>query len=165
MKKTKIKHRINNAVNAFFNDAPEAFGETDLVTARDSALLKPEIAAEINKKGDRLIKILKRAFLFFPGALYLFFGTQTILSFDFLWNPVSVLIVFTIGSFLTIFGLGSLKNPKHLAIPLSIVVVAAATFSIFAAIGGLRYVFDYGVYLFPLALVTPVLVKNFIGEE
>jgi hypothetical protein len=165
MKKTKIKRRINNAVNAFFDDAPETLGETDLVLASDAALLKPETAAQINEKGDRLIKILKRTFLFLPGALYLFFGTLTIVSFDFLWNPASALIIFSIGSFLTIFGLGSLKNPKHLMIPSSIVLVALTTFWLFSTIGGLKFVFEYGVYLFPLALIVPILVKSLSDEK
>ncbi len=166
MKKTKIKQRIDNAVNAFFNDAPQSFGETNLTLAHDSALrLKQESAAQFDEKGDRLIKILKRAFLFLPGALYLFFGTLTILSFDFLWNPVSVVIIFLIGSFLTIFGLGSLKNPKHLMIPISIVLVAVTTFWLFSTIGGLKYVFEYGVYLFPLALIVPVLVKSLVDDK
>lgn len=165
MKKTKIKHRINKAVNAFFDDAPENFGETNLAAVSDSALLKPEIAAQYNEKGDRLIKILKRTFLFLPGALYLFFGTLTVFSFDFLWSPVSALIIFMIGSFLTIFGLGSLKNPKHLLIPVSIVLVALTTFWLFSSIGGLKFVFEYGIYLFPLALIVPVLVKSLIDDK
>lgn len=165
MKKTKFKQRINNAVSAFFAEAPETFGETSITLATDAALLKPETAAQINEKGDRLIKILKRAFLFLPGALYLFFGTLTIFSFDFLWSPVSALIIFMIGSFLTIFGLGSLKNPKHLLIPVSIVLVAITTFWLFSTIGGLKFVFEYGIYLFPLALIVPVLVKNLIEDK
>lgn len=165
MKKTKFKRRINNAVNAFFDDAPESFGDSRLTLAPDAALLKAEAAAQFNEKGDRLIKILKRAFLFLPGALYLFFGTLNVVSFDFLWSPASALIIFSIGSFLTIFGLGSLKNPKHLMIPVSIVLVALTTFWLFSAIGGLKFVFGYGVYLFPLALIVPILIKSLIDDK
>ena len=156
---------MNNAVNAFFDNAPEVFGETSLTLAPDSAMLKTETAAQINEKGDRLIKILKRTFLFLPGALYLFFGMLTIFSFDFLWNPASFAIIFLIGSFLTIFGLGSLKNPKHLMIPVSIVLVAITTFGLFSTIGGLKFVFEYGIYLFPLALIVPVLVKSLMDDK
>ena len=124
MKKTKFKQRINNAVNAFFDDEQEAFGENGLSFARDSALLKPEPAAQFNEQGDRLVKILKRAFLFLPGALYLFCGTLSVLSFEFYWDkPFAILAAILIGSFMTIFGLGNLKNAKHLVIPLSIVAV------------------------------------------
>ncbi len=165
MKKTKIEQRINNTVNAFFDDEPETFGENSLTFASDSALLKPETAAQFNEKGDRLIKILKRAFLFLPGALYLFFGTLSILSFDFLWSSLTVLGVLLIGSFLTIFGLGNLKNPKHMAIPLSIVVVGITTFWLFSTLGGLKYVFEYGIYFFPLALIAPLLAKTLVDDK
>lgn len=165
MKKTKIEQRINNAVNAFFDDEPKTFGENSLALAPDSAVLKPEPAAQFNEKGDRLIKILKRVFLFFPGVLYLFFGTLQILSFDFFRSPLTVLVVFLIGSFLTIFGLGNLKNPKHLAIPLSIVVVAITTFGLFSMLGNPLYVFEYGIYLFPLALIAPVLAKSLVDDK
>ena len=165
MKDTKIKERIDNAVNAFFDDAPEAFGDSRLVSANDSALVKPEAAAPLNEKGDRLIKILKRAFLFLPGALYLFFGTLTVISFDHLRDPASAAIIFLIGSFLTIFGLGSLKNPKHLLIPVSIVLVALTSFWVFSTIGGLKYVFEYGIYFFPLALIAPILAKSLVDDH
>ncbi len=165
MNKTKIGQRINNAANAFFDDEPETSGENDLAFAPDSDLLGPERAAQFYEKGDRFVKILKRAFLFLPGALYLFFGTFQILSFDFFWSPLSVLVVFLIGSFMTIFGLGSLKNPKHLAIPVSIVVVGIAAFGLFSTLGGLKYVFEYGIYFFPLALIAPVLAKRLVEDE
>ncbi len=165
MKKTKIKQRIDNAVNAFFDHDQENFGENSLTFAPDSAMVRQEPAAQLNEKGDRLVKILKRVFLFFPGVLYLFFGTLQILSFDFFRSPLTILIVFLIGSFLTIFGIGNLKNPKHLAIPLSIVVVGIITFWLFSTLGGLKYVFEYGIYFFPLALIAPVLAKSLLDDK
>lgn len=165
MKKTKFDQRINNAFTAFFDDDQENFGENSLAFAPDSALLKPEPAAQFNEKGDRLVKILKRVFLFFPGVLYLFFGTLQILSFDFFRSPLTILVVFLIGSFLTIFGLGNLKNPKHLAIPLSIVAVGIITFWFFSTLGGLKYVFEYGIYFFPLALIAPVLANSLVDDK
>ena len=164
MKKTKIKHRIKNAANAFFENERESFGEESLSFAPDSALLKQETVERINEKGDALVKILKRTFLFLPGALYLFFGTLLIFSFDFFWNPLTFLTIFLIGSFMTIFGLGSLKNPKHLVIPLSIVVVGIAAFELFSTIGSLQYVFEYGIYFFPLALILPFLAKSLVDK-
>jgi peptidoglycan/LPS O-acetylase OafA/YrhL len=110
------------------------------------------------------VKILKRAFIFLPGALYLFFGMLTIFSFDFLWSPASALIVFLIGSFMTIFGIGNLKNPKHLAIPLSICAISIAAYTIFSTFGGLRSVFEYGVYFFPLALISSFLAKSLVDK-
>jgi hypothetical protein len=162
MRKTKIEQRVENAFNAFFeNDEQDVF-ENSLSFTPDAALLKPETAANFNEKGDRLLKILKRTFVFLPGVLYLFFGTFSILAFDFLWNPLIILAVFLIGSFMTIFGIGSLKNPKHLVIPLSIIAVAVAAFGTFSTFGNLKYVFEYGIYFFPLALIAPFLAKSWV---
>ncbi|HVE59580.1 MAG TPA: hypothetical protein VNB22_22410 [Pyrinomonadaceae bacterium] len=166
MKKTKLDQRINNAFNTFFDDDRENSGEDRLSFVHDSALLASEPAAQFNNKGDRVVKFLKRAFLFLPGAFYLFFGTLTAFSFEFFRaNPLSLLAAFAIGSFMTIFGIGSLKNPKHLAIPVSIVAVAIAAFWIFFAIGNLKFVFWYGIYFFPLALIAALLAKNLTDDK
>ena len=164
MKKTKFKRRIENAVNAFFENDRENYVENKLTLVGDSALLKQETAARHNEKGDVLVRILKRAFVFFPGVLYLFFGAFNILAFDLLWNPQSVLVVFLIGSFMTIFGIGNLKNPKHLVIPLSICAVGIAAFLVFSMFGGLKSVFQYGIYFSPLALIAPFLAKSFVDK-
>jgi hypothetical protein len=166
MKKVKIKERLQNAANAFFENGEETYGENSLIFASDSGLLKQEKVALLSKKGDVLVKILKRTFLFLPGALYLFFGTLSVLTFEFFQNkPWAFLIIFLIGGFMTIFGIGKLKNPKHLLIPFSIIAVGFATFAIFSLFGLSRYVFEYGIYLFPLALIVPFLVKELAGRS
>ena len=164
MKKTKLKHRIENAANAFFENDHENYVENNLTFAGDSALLKQETAERFNEKGDVLVKILKRTFLFLPGAFYLFFGMLSVFAFDFFWNPLSVLTIFLIGSFMTIFGIGNLKNPKHLAIPLSICAVGIAAFAVFSLFGNLKSVFQYGIYFFPLALIAPFLAKSLVDK-
>jgi len=161
MKKTKIKQRFKNAANAFFENGEETYDENSLSFAGDSSLLKQEKAVRFSEKADVLVKILRRTFIFLPGALYLFFGTLSIFMFEFVWNkPLAILAAFLIGSFMTIFGIGNLKNPKHLAIPLSIVAVAIAAFSLFSMFGKSKYVFEYGIYFFPLALIVPFLAKE-----
>lgn len=161
MEKTKTKQRIENAFNAFFEEERENFVENNLSYANNSDLLKQETIERFDEKADVLVKILKRGFLFLPGTFYLFFGTLTILEFELLQNnPFAVLTVFLIGSFMTIFGMGDLKNPKHLAIPLSIVSVAIFTFSLFWIFQKQNYIFEFGIYLFPLALIVPFVSKN-----
>ena len=165
MKKTKFKRRIENAANAFFENDRENYGENNLTFANDLRLLKQETAERFNEKGDVFVKILKRAFLFFPGAFYLFFGMMSVLAFDIArLQPFAVVPIFLIGGFMTIFGIGNLKNPKHLAIPLSISAVGIAAFLVFSMFGGLRSVFQYGIYFFPLALIAPFLAKSFVDK-
>jgi peptidoglycan/LPS O-acetylase OafA/YrhL len=165
MTKTKLKHRIEKAVNAFFENDRENYVENSLTLAGDSALLKQETAARFNRKGDVLMKILKRTFLFFPGAFYLFFGTMSVFAFDVIQvRPLAILPIFLIGGFMTIFGIGDIKKPKHLAIPLSISAVGAAAYAIFSMFGGVKAVFDYGIYFFPLALIAAFLAKNLVDK-
>ena len=127
-------------------------------------MLKQQTATHLNEKGDLLVKILKRAFLFLPGVFYLFFGTFMIFSFEFFWNPFTILAIFLIGSFLTIFGIGNLKNPKHFVIPLSIIAVGIVAYSFFSMFGSLKYVFEYGIYFFPIALIAPFLAKSLVDR-
>ena len=164
MNKTKLKSRIETAVNAFFDNDRENYIENNLIFAGVSRLLKQETATRFNEKGDVLVKILKRTFLFLPGAFYLFYGMLMVFAFDFFWNPLTVLTVFLIGGFMTIFGIGNLKNPKHLAIPLSVCAIGIAAYTIFSMFGGLKNVFENGIYFFPLALIAPFLAKILVDK-
>ena len=165
MKKTKIQQRIKNAVNAFFDNEQENFGENSISFVNDSAVLKRETDALFSEKGDLLIKMLKRTFIFLPGAFYLFFGTIYVVFFEYFpENPRSVLAAFLVGSFMTIFGIGNIKNLKHLAIPLSIVAVGITTFSLFSMLGILKYIFEFDIYVFPIALIAPFLAKSLVDK-
>jgi hypothetical protein len=165
MQKTKIKQRINNAVTAFFVEDTDKFGENSLDFANDSSLLKQETTLVFGEKGDVLVKLLKEIFLFLPGSLYLFFGTIFGFIFEPFWeNPLNIFVVFLIGSFMTIFGIGNIKNPKHLTIPLSIVAVGITTFSLFSMFGKLKYIFEYGIYFFPIALIIAFLTKSWVDK-
>ena len=165
MKKTKLKRRIKNSIEAFFNNDQETNDENCLSSMNEFELLKQKMLAASGDKADLLIKLLKQTFIFLPGALYLFFAAMFGVSFQFFWEkPWLILVVFLIGSFMTIFGIGNLKNPKHLAIPLSIVAVGLMAFSLFSMFGKLKYLIEYGIYFFPLALIVPILARNFVDQ-
>ena len=132
MERTKIEQRIKNAVNAFFKSDAHENTENSLFFPNDSTLLTQERTARFNEKADVFVKILKRTFIYFPGVFYLFFGTLEVLFFDFFRSPLTILAMFLIGSFMTIFGIGNVTNPKHLMIPLSIVLTSLAAFSFFS---------------------------------
>ena len=166
MKKTIFEQRTDHVFQAFFDEDCENFNEKSLTYAHDPALTAQKSSGQFNEKGDRLVKILKHVFLFLPGVFYLFFGTLMAFEFEFFRaNPFALLMAFAIGSFMTIFGIGSLKNPKHLVIPISIVIIGAATFYFFSMLGGPKYVFQYGIYFFPLALIAPFLLKSLFDDK
>jgi hypothetical protein len=162
MKKIILKEQIQSDLDSLWANEQET-EENSLSRTTESRWLTSETGGTLGKKADLGVNILKQTFSFLPGTLYLFFAAMFGFSYQFFWeNPLTILIVFAIGSFLTIFGIGDLKNPKHLVIPVSIVSIGLLAYSLFSMFGALKYLFDYGIYFFPLALVVPFLARSFV---
>lgn len=179
MKKIKIKRRIENAADAFFADAN--LNENDLMSFADGAdVLRDETTSGFYAKAEVFTKILKQVFLFFPGTLLLF-----VLS---LGTAISILaplgsmnlnigfgrffLLLAAGVFMTWFGIGDLRKPKHFVIPLSIIalgaLVGAASAILMASSGAFRkIVFSdaFPLYLLPLALIIPFLAKGLVDRN
>jgi peptidoglycan/LPS O-acetylase OafA/YrhL len=179
MKKIKIKRRIENAAAAFF--AGEITNENDSMSfANGSDVLRNESAAGFYEKAEVFTRILKQVFLFFPGTLLLF-----VLS---LGTAISILaplgsmnlnigfgqffLLFAAGIFMTWFGIGDLRKPKHFVIPLSIAatgaLLGAVSAILMASSGAFRkIVFSdaFPLYLLPLALIVPFLAKGLVDRD
>lgn len=169
MNKVKLKERLENAVEAFFdNENLEENSQLELY--KTSAILTNESFEPSTISNDVLnIKLLKQLFLFLPSAFILFLGSGGLT-----WRlllPASEGLerfsLFNLGflllaAILTILGLGNLRNIKHLSIPLSIValgVILGILNSFFDGVG------SFIPYLFPVAFIVPVLVKNWLDSE
>ena len=165
MKEKKFKEKFENAFGSFFCD--EKLDENfQLDFYGNQTILENEKSQNIVGNID-LIKLFKEVFLFLPSALLLFIG-----SIGFTWRlflPISEgverfsmlnFIALLILSLITILGLGNLRNPKHLSIPLSIIATGVMLSVIdnvfFGGFGG------YLPYFFPLALIVSVFEKNWI---
>lgn len=81
-------------------------------------------------------------------------------------------LIILVGTLLTWFGLGDLKNRKHLVIPASLLVTGAvggAIVKIAAKFSDLadRMLddFTYLIYLLPLALIIPILAKGIVDRK
>ncbi len=127
-----------------------------------------ENSAESN--GDNWLKIIKRLFLFLPGAFLLFMSSTFLFEafFSMNWDFVQVLSAMPwmlLWGSMVLFGIGDLKNPKHLAIPFSIVGISLIVFLISSLLGDsskLWFLSYYSIYLFPLALIVPFLAKGWV---
>lgn len=168
MSKIKLKERLENAVEAFFdNDKLEENSQLDLY--KNNAVLMNE-SYEISAANDVLnTKLLKKLFLFLPSAFILFLGSGGLTWRLFLPASEGVeilsipsLVFLFLAAILTILGLGNLRNTKHLSIPLSIIALGmmlGILNSFFTSFG------SFIPYLFPLAFIVPVLVKNWLDGE
>lgn len=169
MKKTKIEQRFENAVNAFF-DNENTTQYSPSVYEGNVNLMQAESPKKFTKKADLLVKILKRTFLFFPGAFVLFHLTlaSTVVALDasaWLNYPFKLALVLLVSAFMVMFGLGNIRNGRHLLIPASI-LFSAVSFGLVISLldDSLKIMENYAIYLTPLALVIPILVKGVIDR-
>lgn len=91
---------------------------------------------------------------------------------DFPFQFALIGLIILAGALMTWFGLGDLKNRKHLVIPASLMVTGAiigAIVKIAANFSGLadRMLdnFTYLIYLLPLALIIPILAKGIVDRK
>ena len=184
MRKVKLDDKSGKAGDAFFDDENPV--ENEALSFADGAKMS-KLKTDRNFAGESefLINALKQLFLFLPGAFLLFFMSvaAAIIAMEIVVfrRPIASLpddypfqfaligLVILLGTFMTWFGLGNIKNKKHFAIPVSTtvtgatlgaIVKAAASISDFA--DRMLEEFDFLIYLFPLALIVPVLAKSIV---
>lgn len=166
MRKTKIKERFENAVEAFF-DNEKLEGNLSLTHSNQSRLA---VEDRLNDSLKKFVSILRQVFLFFPGISAVsgatFFLTCWhfhpnlgfgifVADYKFFW------IYGLLGMILSVLGIGDIRKPKHLAIPASVVLYSTAVGLFFAmsGFGGLDLFNLISVYMLPPALVIPFIVK------
>jgi hypothetical protein len=160
MKETKLKKRIENAFNAFFEN--ELLQNTAIVTAENQSLISPA-PVRFEKNADKYFGYFKKLFAFAPGVLLLHLSVPATLMFDFsLWS----LFWFVAGMFMVWAGIGDLKEKKHLLLPLSVIVaglIFAAPFEFLPASFASYYVYFY-IGILPLFFIAPILTKGLIDK-
>lgn len=136
-----------------------------------------------------LLNLIRQLFLFLPGALLLYlisfigiiilidsFSVREPLEMFGISSPPVQLFVFAVitllGIFMTWFGLGDIRNKKHFSIPTSIMMtggILALISKILGDVFGFTGLFEvmnyYFIYLFPLVLIVPILVKGWIDSK
>lgn len=187
MRKVKLDSKNEKAANVFSGNE-NLDKNAHLSFVGGTKIL--EIEKENNFTGERksFIKLFKRIFLFLPGTFLLFFmsfGAAVIFleivvyrreiqtlpdDFPFQFGLIGLMILS--GTLMTWFGLGDIKNRKHFVIPASLTATGAligAIIKIAADFSGLAdKILDdinYLIYLFPLALIVPVLAKGFVDRK
>lgn len=181
MKKTKFRERLNKAITAFFNDEETNSG-IELYHSGNTALLHTEIISDY--KFSKILKYLRQALLFFPGAAALLdvsiiFTWQAVglyIPAGFIyWNGMNYLkfIAFlSVAGLFSILGLGKLRSKKDLLIPASIIgtgVILGSFLSVstrfFPEIGLWLYLNGNTIIFLPLGLIAGILAKGWIDKD
>jgi hypothetical protein len=167
MNKLKIDERIENAMNAFFENEPDTGHFTMTYTGNETALLNAEIS--FAEKADRWSGILREITMFGPGTFSLFYLTLTIaffyptLGFSFQGG-----LMYLFAVFLTYAGSGNINKLKNLAVPGTVIAMALGVvfFALLFPGGELADIyFWYSIYLFPIVLIAAKLVQAWVSDE
>lgn len=166
MKKIKIEEKIENSVNAFFETGEKS--ESSLAYAADSSLIQNNESVTFTNKFDDSFSKFKKVLLFLPGVFLLY---STSLASVFFYKDLGftfwMAFWFVLGSAMIWAGLGDIRNKKHFLMPAS---VAALSFALALAFSFLpesvqpSIFLNYSIYIFPFALIVPVLVKSLLDK-
>ena len=186
MRKVKLDTRAEKSADAFGDEHSDE--NTALSSANRATILELEKEDTLTDEHKSFIKFLKQVFLFLPGTFLLFFvsfGAAIIfmeivvfrralemLPGDFPLQFALIGLIVFLGTLMTWFGLGDIKNRKHFAIPASLIVTGATLGVIVKATASLSDLadkmlddFSYLIYLLPLALIIPILTKSVVERK
>ncbi len=187
MKKVKLDTKSKKSADEFFVDE-NLDGNEALSFAGCAKLLELEKEYSFTEEHKSFIALLKQVFLFLPGTFLLFFmsfGAAIIfmeivvyrraletLPDDFPFQFALIGLIVFLGTLMTWFGLGDIKNRKHLAIPTSLMVAGAIIGAVVKAAANISDLadrmlddFSYLIYLLPLALIIPILAKSIVDRK
>lgn len=187
MGKVKLDTKSEKPASAFF-DAENPDENAALSFVNNAQTMELEKENSFIEERKPFINLLKQVFLFLPGTFLLFFmsfGAAIILMEivvyrreietlpdDFPFQFALIGLILFLGILMTWFGLGDIKNRKHLAIPASLMVTGAIIGAVVKATAKMSDLadkmlddFSYLIYLLPLALVIPILAKSIVDRK
>jgi hypothetical protein len=166
MSKLRFEDRIDNAVSAFFETAPDRSNFVLTYTGHESVLTADKPFTE---KVAKWSGILREILLFGPGTFYLFYTT---LAVTFFYPSYGIgaqgLLMFLFGIFLTHAGAGSIYRARNLAVPGTVIAMALGVVlfsTIFAGNDLANMYFWYSIYLFPFVLIAAKLVQRWVADK
>lgn len=187
MRKVKLDTKSDKCADTFRDKEVSAENET-LNFAGGVKMSEIEADEVYAGKHKSFTSFLKQVFIFLPGTFILFFmsfGAAIIameivvfrrplemLPDDYPFQFALIGLIILLGTFMTWFGLGDIKNRKHLVIPASLIVTGAITGAVVKAAASISDLadrmlddFSYLIYLLPLALIIPILAKSIVDRK
>ncbi len=164
MKKVKFDERLENALNAFFENGQDTSRFEMTYTGGETSIVADRPA--FTEKADKWLGILREIVMFGPGTFHLFFSTLYVV-----FNYPTVTVNFygyLLAIFLTYAGLGSIKNLRNLAVPAAIIAMALAFVPLSTLILGSELAGSHfwdSIYLFPFVLITAKFVQWLVSDK
>jgi hypothetical protein len=187
MRKVKLDTESEKSADVSFNRAKP--GENEALSFAGSP--KMSVIKKDEGFGDEhgpFVRALKQLCLFLPGTFLLFFMSfgaaiiameiivyrrpSAMLPDDYPFQFALIGLIGVLGTFMTWYGLGDIKNRKHFAVPASLMITGAiigvavkATAIISDLADRMLDDFRYLIYLLPFALIIPILAKRIVDRK
>lgn len=163
MKDTKLKDQLSQSYERFFQSSSNENHKLDITYNQEEKC--SDEAKSDHKKMKKVFNILRQVFLFFPATFFTFYVWMGMAIFGFptVDKPLFVFIMMLF-PVLMVLGLGNIRNLKHWLSPLSVIILGllfGLIPNLLPLSRGLFLKFESVILLFPLALITAVLAKNF----
>lgn len=115
-----------------------------------------------DEKQHGWLSLLAKSLLYFTGTFLLYGATVVLFWNHFSYQPdtMACLGMVLLGGVMMILGIGNIRNPKHLLIPASVILLTAILFLVSSVIGDQNFMQDISYYLFPLVFCLPILTKE-----
>lgn len=168
MKKTNLKERLSNALDAFWADGENSSDKFELVFTGETYLLKEEKPSS-REKFRKIFGFAKQVLLFLPGTFFTFYLWLGMMLFGSPSGrkPLLFILILLLPPIGMVMGLGEVKKLKDWVMPLSVITLAVLIGILINLVPGLSQFirnFDNAILLFPLALITAVLSKNIVDS-
>ena len=187
MKKAKLDTKSEKSADpSFVSENPDENEALSLTGSAKMAEIKKDEGLADERKS--FVTLLKQVLLFLPGTFLLFFmsfGVGIIfmeivvyrrafetLPDDYPFQFALMGLIVLLGTLMTWFGLGDIKNRKHFAIPASLMVSGAVIGAFIKTLSKIWDIadrmlddFSYLIYLLPLALIIPILAKSIVDRK
>lgn len=175
MNEIKLEEKFDNATDKFFNENLFEGDYTNTQLTQFQSEIALENIPSINSEEylDKLLTAIKFAFLYIPGTMAInmvgMFAYVLILYSESMPNFFAELSGFTlIGTFLTMLGIGKLKDLNYLKVP-AVVFAASVLYSIIHAIFAM-FLGDgiFGFFFltsFPIVALVGYLVKKVLDKN
>lgn len=168
--KNSTKTIVEEKFAEIFN---QSYEQTDLIYRESSDILTLEGVADNEEFLDKILAGIKLAFLYIPGAMLIHF-VGVFLKFLVLYgSPMpnfgsELAGGFLIGMFLTMLGIGKLKDLNYLKVPAAIFsmsILISILHLILSAILGFQTEGIFMLISFPLAVISGYFTKSFLDKN
>lgn len=165
MSKIKLDDRIENAINAFFEAAPDRSDFAMTYNGNQGVLVSDD--RTFGDTAGKWTGVMREILLFGPGTFFLYLVSIAAINiYPHIGLQTRGLFWIAAFSFMAFAGSGSIRKINNLAIPATVIVAAALVALLSPIFTGQSDLFSFSaIYVFPFVLIAAKLVQGWVSDR